>query len=413
MTRRLYYDDSYLTQFDAAVTGSDADGRRVYLDKTAFYPTSGGQQFDTGWLEVPGPAGPVRRRVIDVVDEGDRIAHVLEPVSAAPLAPGLRLSGQIDWPRRFDHMQQHTGQHLLSAVFQDLLGHATVSVHFGVESSTLDLDTGALSAEQAQNVEQRANASVFANRPVTSSLEEASAAEGLRKASARSGPLRIISIDALDRSACGGTHVQRTGEIGPILLRKLDRVRKAVRVEFVCGGRATARARADYAALSSLGRLLSTGLDEVVPNVTARLAELEQQGALLRDANERLDEYRARELYGHAAETATQGGIICSIERRTSGTLQDVRGLAQRYTALPRGVFIAALETPPSLLVAAAEDSGIDAGALLKTLFSTLGGRGGGSARLAQGSLESTSALNAVLAGVHERLGVRDTPPDA
>src|SRR3954462_5788992 len=128
VTERLYYTDAYLTVFDAAVVGRADGGHRVYLDRTAFYPTSGGQPLDTGRL------GGVE--VVDVVDEGDRVAHLL----AAP-APGERLEGAVDWPRRFDHMQQHTGQHLLSAVIADRFGHATVSVHFGRESATLDLDT--------------------------------------------------------------------------------------------------------------------------------------------------------------------------------------------------------------------------------------------------------------------------------
>jgi alanyl-tRNA synthetase len=247
MTERLYYADSYLTEFDATLVGRDESGRQLYLDRSAFYPTSGGQQFDLGKLQPEGAAAPLR--VVDVVDEGERVAHVLaEP--AAWLADGARLHGQVDWSRRFDHMQQHTGQHLLSAVFQELLGCATLSVHFGDQSSTLDLDAALLGPADLEAVERRANAAVFEDREVAVAVEDASDAAGLRKASARSGALRIVSIAGLDRSACGGTHVRRTGEIGPILLRRLERVRKNVRLEFVCGERATRRARADFASLS-------------------------------------------------------------------------------------------------------------------------------------------------------------------
>jgi Ser-tRNA(Ala) deacylase AlaX len=204
-TERLYYADSYLTEFEATVLGH-GDGGRVYLDRSAFYPTSGGQQHDVGSLQVAG-AEP-RLAVVDVVDEGDRVAHVLGAEDVRHLAEGRRVRGQLDWARRFDHMQQHSGQHLLSAVFQELLELGTVSVHFGLDASTLDLDAASIDPEQVLAVERRANAAVFENRSVSASVEET--AEGLRKQSARAGPLRIVTIDALDRSACGGTHVAKT-----------------------------------------------------------------------------------------------------------------------------------------------------------------------------------------------------------
>jgi alanyl-tRNA synthetase len=225
VTDRLYYQDAYLTEFDAAVLDRAEGGRRVYLDRTAFYPTSGGQPFDTGAL---GEAD-----VVDVVDEGDRIAHLL----AAPIAAD-RVRGRVDWTRRFDHMQQHTGQHLLSAVIAERFGHETVSVHFGRESSTLSLATGALTAERVAEAERFANRAVTENRQVKVTFEDAAAAAGLRKAPDRQGTLRIVTIDGLDRSACGGTHVRATGEIGAILIRKVERVKQLVRLEFLCGERA-------------------------------------------------------------------------------------------------------------------------------------------------------------------------------
>ena len=152
MTERLYYVDSYLTEFDATVIGRD--GGRIYLDRSAFYPTSGGQPFDVGVLRSAAEASPLLR-VVDVVDEGERVAHVLAAEGDADLAVGTRVHGQLEWSRRFDHMQQHTGQHLLSAVFEEQLGLATISVHFGADMATLDLDTGALTAEQLATVEER------------------------------------------------------------------------------------------------------------------------------------------------------------------------------------------------------------------------------------------------------------------
>src|SRR5690242_14110259 len=216
MTERLYYTDSYLRDFTARVVGRSHDGL-VYLDRTAFYPTSGGQPFDTGSI-----AGV---RVLEVVDEEDRIAH---RVAGAVAAEAVDCA--IDWTRRFDHMQQHTGQHLISAVFDELFGLRTVSFHLGADSATIDLEGIAVDARVLADVERRANEIIYENRPVAVRFENAAEAQGLRKASDREGTLRIVSIDGLDRSACGGTHVRSTGEIGVVLVRKTEKIRQATRV---------------------------------------------------------------------------------------------------------------------------------------------------------------------------------------
>lgn len=412
MTERLYYEDSYLTEFEATVAELDDGGRLLYLDRSAFYPTSGGQAHDLGSIRgLNTQAAEVQ--VVDVVDEGARVAHVLE--RALPSAtPGTRVLGRIDFRRRFDHMQQHTGQHLLSALFQELLGLGTLSVHFGVESSTLDLDAASIDAEQIRQVEERANARVFDNQPVRAEVEAADTAQGLRKASARSGPLRVVSIGAIDRSACGGTHVRSTGEIGPILMRKQERVRKATRVEFVCGSRAARRARADYDALARLGSVLSTSVDSVCEVVAARHAEHKQQTAALREARESLEAYRAKELYALAsADVAHSNGLVVCVERRPGGALQDVRGVALSYIEQTKAVFIALSEHPPSLLLAASEDSGVDAGSVLKAALAVTNGRGGGSARLAQGSVEGRADLLQVLDSIQGSLGLACLPVPA
>jgi alanyl-tRNA synthetase len=401
-TERLYYTDSYLTHFEAKVVDHDLERHRLYLDQTAFYPTSGGQQFDTGCLR----AGDAALAVIDVVDEGERIAHVLAG-DAPATAPGTPVLGDIDWARRFDHMQQHSGQHLLSAVFQELLGLGTLSVHFGEDSSTIDLDVAALSPEQLQAVEQRANAAVFENRDVDTAVEDAAQATGLRKASTREGALRIVSIAGIDRSACGGTHVRRTGEIGTLLLRKLERVRKSVRIEFLCGTRAARRARADYEALSRLAGLSSASIDELPSVFATRLTELQQQSKQLDKVRLELDEYRARELYVAARAARPGTHVVTHIERRAAGVLADLRGLAQRFAAEPHAAFIAALSDPASLLLATSEDSGIDAAALLRAALQANGGRGDGTPRLAQGSLPNPAALEGALGTLSSELEQR------
>ncbi len=383
MTERLYYRDAYVRDFTARILETGGDGDIAYLDRTAFYPTSGGQPFDTG--SIAGVA------VLEVIDEEERIAHRL----AAPVSPGA-VDCSIDWTRRFDHMQQHTGQHLLSAVLEEMFGLHTVSFHLGQESSTIDLEGGSVDTRIIQEAERRANQIVFENRPVAVSFQDAGAVEGLRKPSERDGELRVVSIEGVDRSACGGTHVRATGEIGPILIRKTDKVRQAVRVEFLCGARAVQRTRADYQALSQVAQLFSAPLDDVPSLVSAQLECARSADKVRRKLELELAAYQGRELY----ETAAAGpdGIKRHARRLRTGSIEELRPIAQSFTDKSKAIFVAALENPPSILYAASQDSGIDAGQLLKTALSEAGGRGGGNARLAQGSLPDAMLLEQVLA---------------
>ena len=380
-TVRLYYDDAYLTEFSSPVALRADEGRRIYLAETAFYPTSGGQPHDVGSL---GGAP-----VVDVIDEGDRVAHVL----AAPAAPGDRLDGHIDWARRFDNMQQHTGQHLLSAVLEELYGFKTVSVHFGDDVSTLDVDTETLGHDQVVRAEERANAVVAEDRPVTVSFEDASSASGLRKASAREGTLRIVSIEGLDRSACGGTHVRSTGAIGAVLVRRLEKVRKTMRVEFVCGLRAVRRARADWAALSSISASLSCALDEAAAIVQSQTTQLRDAESTRRKLERELGDHRGRELHARTSpdERGRRLAVVMDAE-----SMEGLRALAQVYATLPGGVLVGAVGSPPAMLFAAAEDTGIDAGKTLREVVTALGGRGGGSPRVAQASVPDAETARAV-----------------
>ena len=380
-TERLYFTDAYLTTF--AGTVQEVDGPRVRMDRTAFYPTSGGQQFDTGML------GGVR--VVDVIDGADGIVHVLE---AAPLfAPGSDTAGTIDWPRRFDHMQQHTGQHLLSALFDDLCKAPTVSVHFGAESCTLDVDAESLSNAAVLRVEQRANALITENRPVTVAFEDARSAHGLRKPSDRSGQIRIVSIDSVDRSACGGTHVRATGEIGAVLIRKLEKYKKLTRVEFLCGARAIRQARADYDALGGLAATLTAGIAELPQLVAAQADALRTLQSERKKLGEALATYRARERYDAAAPGPD--GVRRVVE--SSASPDELRALAHAVAALPKAVFIGSCESPPTVMYAVSDDSGIDAGAVLKPALAAHGGRGGGNAKIAQGTVPGGELLAALV----------------
>jgi alanyl-tRNA synthetase len=384
MTYRLYYTDSFLRAFDATVVERADGGRRLYLDQSAFYPTSGGQPNDLGTI-----AGV---RVVDVVDEDERVAHLLEAPYAGPDA----VHGEIDWPRRLDFAQQHTGQHLLSGTFESLFDWPTVSVHFGDTLSTIELGTPAVSPKQLRRVEEYANVIVTENRPVHVTFEDAAAvAPRLRRASARTGTLRIVTIEGHDVSACGGTHVRSTGEIGAILLRRAEKIRENTRIEFVCGERAIRRARADYEAISGIAQRLSSSVDEVPALVQARVDETKALSAANRKLVEEVAGHRARAQW----ERATPGEDGVRRLRAADGMAADeLRAWAAACAALPGTLAVGAVRDSGTIAFAAAADLGINAGALLKDALQAVGGRGGGSPRVAQGSVPTDEQLEATLA---------------
>jgi len=395
LTERLYYSDSYLTAFEARIIDVRAEQTQylVYLDRTAFYPSSGGQPFDTGRI---GDAA-----VVDVVDEEDRIAHVVETEPAPGLA-GCR----IDWERRFDHMQQHSGQHLLSAVFEELYGFPTVSFHLGTETSTIDLETAEVAAAQVKAAENRANALVFENREIRVGLYPPAAAAllGLRKPSEREGTVRVVEIAGCDRSACGGTHVRATGEIGPILIRRLDRVRQTARVEFLCGGRAVRQARADHDALSRVAQVFSAPLDQAPALVASQMEASKAAEKARRKLEEELAVWKGRDLYQKTSLDEHGRRVYRAGEK--AGSLEPWRLLAQNYVSSgPGAVFLVTIDQPPALLLAVSGDVGAHAGKLIQGVASALGGRGGGSAQVAQASLPDAGRLSDAARQVFERLG--------
>ncbi len=381
MTERLYYNDCYLREFQARVVDVSDDGKRVSLDRTAFYPTSGGQPFDLGTL-----AGA---SVIEVVDEEDRVVHVLD----APVAAG-DVTGEVDWARRFDHMQQHTGQHLLSAVFEELYKISTVSFHLGAETSTIDVTAPSLDAAQVERVEERFAELVAEARPVSITFEDASTDLGLRKASERTGTLRIVSIEGMDRSACGGTHVRSTAEIGAMQIRKLEKIRGTTRVEFVCGGRALRAAREDFRLLTEISRTTSASFEDAPAFVAAQI----EKAKTLEKTCQRLGTELAKREGGelHAATAPGDDGIRRVVQR---GPIDDaVRVRAQAFVAGGKAVFLAVSEDPAAVLLAASADSGVHAGNRVKEAVSAAGGRGGGNQTVAQGSVPASALTDVVAA---------------
>jgi alanyl-tRNA synthetase len=383
VTERLYYHDSYATEFRAGIVDASPDRRRIYLDRTAFYPTSGGQPHDLGTINDI--------EIVEVLDEDDgRIAHLLsEPVE------GSEVEGRVDWQRRFDHMQQHTGQHLLSAVLIELFDAQTVSFHLGVESSTIDIARPSLEPEEIRRALERANQIVFENRPVSVSFRHSSEDLGLRKATEREGMVRIVAIDKLDRSACGGTHVRATGEIGSILIRRLEKVRGNVRVEFLCGMRAVKRAHADYEALAGIARSFSATLDEAPGLVTAQIGKLQESEKSRGKLAIELAQAKGRQLH---ADTLPGADGICRVRRTSASSSDELRAEAQAFVSGGKAVFLALIDDPPALLLAASKDSGVNAGQLVKEAVSRVGGRGGGNPGMGQGSVPNRASLDSIAA---------------
>ncbi|MBL0173353.1 MAG: hypothetical protein IPP90_22225 [Gemmatimonadaceae bacterium] len=384
MTERLYYTDPRLARFSALMVALEDNGRRVVLDRTAFYPTSGGQLHDIGQLSGID--------VVDVIDEESRVVHVCaEPV---PCTVGDRVDGAIDMTRRFDHMQQHSGQHLLSALLADAYGWPTVSVHFGDDTNTLDVAANSIDPALLPEIEQRVNRLAAENRAIAVSFEDAAQARGLRKASDRDGVLRIVTIEGLDRSACGGTHVAHTGEIGSMLLRRMERTKGNTRLEFVCGLRAVARARADATLLSSAARIFTASPEDLPTLVEAqhrRVAELDRERKKL-----------VTELAGNQAKARWDETTVNPLGVRrirldpVAGPVRDAEPLVQALLALGPCMVLQLSPSTNGVMLGASEHSGVDAGQALRAALQTVGGRGGGSPRLAQGSAASMLELNAV-----------------
>src|SRR5208337_4897204 len=302
MTDRLYYRDSFLYDFDAQVREvADSPRPSLVLDRTAFYPTSGGQVFDTGWISLDSGA---RLRVSEVAESEDgRVVHYLE-ASVKDVKPGTRVHGQVDAARRRDHMQQHSGQHVLSAAFVHLFNLPTVSFHMAddycsIDLDISDLDTPNLTREQVESAERLANEIIFENRPadIRFVTRDEATTLGLRKLPpAERDELRLIDIRDFDLSACGGTHVRHTGQIGSILLRKIEKVRQGWRVEFVAGQRAVATARRDFTTLTEAAALFSANIYDLPQQVRRSLDEIKSLRKQREQSQEELAEAQAAAL---------------------------------------------------------------------------------------------------------------------
>ncbi|MGE5693326.1 MAG: alanyl-tRNA editing protein [Candidatus Zixiibacteriota bacterium] len=373
MTKLLYYEDKWLFEFSAAVVSAgEFKGKpAVELDQTAFYPEGGGQPPDRGLIaDTP---------VVDCQKENGKVWHILEkPLS---VQTGATVSATIDGARRFHNMQKHTGQHLLSAVFVQE-GWPTVSVHFGEEESTLDLSGRELTNELLKKVEERANRLVFQNIPVKIfwATEEELPALGLRKTPEVFGQYRIVEIEGVDRSACGGTHLDTTGQIGMIKILAIEKVRETQRVYFACGWGAYRLFAKSYEDLSALAKKMTRGIFEVAPAVSTLIEEsqkLRREASFLR---EQLLPQKAAEL---EKEFSNVSGFSF-LGRPYEGETEEMKKLAQLLVQAPgRAVFLAS--NAGSWVLVTSPDLTVDLTALVKEILFPLGAKGGGSGNFRQG----------------------------
>jgi alanyl-tRNA synthetase len=407
MTDRLYYHDSFLYDFDAEVRDVIETPRpAVILDRTAFYPTSGGQIHDTGAIST----GNEQLKVTEVADTEDgKVVHYLEAVK--DLKPGTRVRGQIDPTRRRDHMQQHSGQHVLSAAFIRLFDMPTVSFHMADDYCSIDLDTATLNKDQVESAEGLANEIVLENRPVDIRFvtREEAVTLGLRKLPpAERDELRLIDIRDFDLTACGGTHVNQTGQIGCILLRKFERVRQGWRVEFIAGQRAVRTARRDFTTLTETAALFSSHIYDVAQQARKSLDEIK---SLRKQHEQSQEELAAAQAAVLLAETPEANGRKLIIRTFADRDIHSLKLLAQKLTRLsPMAVALLATTSPqPSLVFAqsssfAPSGQPFDLGALMKETLSQFNGRGGGSKDMAQGGVPTADALAAALDVAARRL---------
>jgi alanyl-tRNA synthetase len=404
MTERLYYEDAYLTRFEAQVVEQfPYNGRvAVVLDRTAFYPTSGGQPFDEGLLNG--------KHVIDVTirEEDGAVLHMLEE----RLPDSLRVTGEVDWKRRFDHMQQHTGQHILSQAFVQVAEAETVGFHLGVESATIDLHgPQTLTPDLMEQAELLANTIVWEDRPVITRFVSPREVQALplRKPPAVDEHIRIVQVEGFDWSACGGTHVGRSGEIGLVKIIKEERRGSETRVEFRCGR----RARDDYALKNEIVNEVATSFNVGYWDLNEAVERLRDENKALRSelrqAGHVLAQYRARDLRDTAPAVA---GARLVVRNMSAEPGLDMRDLARQLTAGPDVIALLGMgEDKAQLCFARSSNLMLDMVSLVRGAAAFLGSRkGGGAPDFAQGGSQLAhpkdldAALDWEAQHVHERL---------
>jgi alanyl-tRNA synthetase len=392
LTERLYYEDSYLKEFKAKVLKKIKidDQQAVLLNETAFYPTSGGQPYDKGFIQdVP---------VVEVVEEGDEIIHILKEELKEEI--NSEIVGKIDWKRRFDHMQQHLGQHILSGALMKLWSAETVSFHLGEEVCTLDIAKEKLTEEEAKKAEECANKIIFDNRPIKCYFVEG---EGelkelnLRKVPEKMGRIRIIEVENFDLSACGGTHCRATGEVGLIKIIKWEKRGEKIRLEFICGRRAWK----DYFRKNELMKNISNKLtikdSELGDAIDRMLEERKEIRKESKDFKEKLQEYEAKKLIDESSLIDNRIKIISKVFEENN--FQEVRELVQKIINLDKSVVVlfGVKDEEAKILFACSRALKYDMNGLIREAGKFIEGRGGGAPNFAQAGGKKSEGIHKAL----------------
>lgn len=406
MTERIYYTHSYQQEFSGTIVAiQEIDDRKlIQLERTCFYPTSGGQPFDTGHL-----AG---HQVTDVfVDEAGEIQHVVTPPlnQSRVLTAGVSVSGEIDWSRRYDHMQQHSGQHLLSQVCFEQLGAETVAVHFGETESTLDLAIEELQPAQVEAVERRANEVVYKALPIRAYFldEKELSTIPLRRPPKVQGTIRIVEISEFDYSACGGTHVRNSAEIGPIKIIKTERRRNQIRITFLCGLRSFEDYTEKHRLITEAAALFSNEIQQVPSLIARNLASLKEKEREIEESQKILLTYEATELVENAKplgpariiQQIAQGQSVNRLKALAS-ELQCHANIIALLATVENGKVTLCFAADPTLT----EEQMLNIGQLLRTTLQPVNGKGGGKADFAQGGGISPEQIPLVFATAYEQL---------
>jgi alanyl-tRNA synthetase len=396
LQHKLYYEDAYLPSFQADVIKQDQNESGqwyIVLDKTAFYPTGGGQPFDTGYIN--------NHKVINVEELDGEIRHYLTEPLPNPI--GI-VRGKIDWERRFDHMQQHSGQHILSAAFEELYGYATISFHLGNEELTIDIHTDQLTEEEALAVEKRANQIILENRPIETKWvtpEEASSYP-LRKELSVTEDIRLVIIPDFDYNGCGGTHPKSTGQVGSLKILDWEREKKKIRVTFVCGNRVVSQLGKKQLVLKQLSPLLNAPEDGMIPAVTKLLEMIKEKDKALESVKESLLLYEGKELL-QKGRVKNGKSVIAEVFKCRS--IQELQKLGRILVSLsPDILAILVSESEERVQVVCAR--GANANGNMKIIISELlpaiNGKGGGNDTFAQGggdnSLTGEQLINRAMA---------------
>ncbi|WP_339196871.1 DHHA1 domain-containing protein [Solibacillus sp. FSL R5-0449] len=388
MKNLFYYEDAMMKEFTAQVvkTGKDETGNFIVLNNTAFYPTGGGQPHDTGWIN--------ELEIIDVEKIDEEIRHY----TAADVSNiSGEISGKLHWSRRFDHMQQHAGQHILTAAFVELFDMATVSFHLGTELVTIDLNVGEVSEDQLAAVEKRANEIILENRPIETKwvTKEELAQYNLRKDVKVDEDIRLVIIPDYDYNGCGGTHPTSTGQVGLLKILATEKMKKQIRVHFVCGNRVLQQLAMRKQVLSDVARQLSAPEEEAADALRKFAKTAKQTEKNLTEAQDALLEFEAKELANEKVAAAT-------FENRSIQSLQKLARFITQQNSEAIALLVADNEDKLQFVAARGSEQMKSMKDISAAALPLINGKGGGNDALVQGGGEKKVSAEALIEAMKE-----------